>query len=212
MSSTATLPNILHSFPPSPPESAYNRRNQNFTNLSPRHRHRKPTYHPADKVAPRVSGLRTPPFDDMGTTYQPASLAPYEGHQAAPLPTYHTSVAQVDRARSTRADIQNGHDNYSRYQAYSSQQQPQSQAHARHALYSTPSAPIVAPHPTSRHSTRPSTPNSAHTIQIGSGGSATSRVSSRDSQAMVLHSLQVPACISPRGGNLADFSAHVSGF
>jgi hypothetical protein len=26
---------------------------------------------------------------------------------------------------------------------------------------------------------------------------------------MVLHSLQIPTCISPKGGNLADFTAQV---
>lgn len=55
----------------------------------------------------------------------------------------------------------------------------------------------------SRQSTRPSTPNSTRSSHTGSGSA------SGGDDSMVKHSLQIPARISPRGGNLADFAAQV---
>jgi hypothetical protein len=37
-------------------------------------------------------------------------------------------------------------------------------------------------------------------------------VNKDDSDSLVYHSLQIPKCISPSGGNLADFAAQVSVF
>lgn len=54
----------------------------------------------------------------------------------------------------------------------------------------------------SRPSTRPSTPNSTHSSQT------TGTMTSGD-ETLVKHSLQIPARISSKGGNLADFTAQV---
>ncbi|CAN8096585.1 unnamed protein product [Discula destructiva] len=56
----------------------------------------------------------------------------------------------------------------------------------------------------SRHSTRPSTPNSST-----SSHTASVPVASGD-ESMVKHSLQIPARISLKGGNLADFAAQLT--
>ena len=54
----------------------------------------------------------------------------------------------------------------------------------------------------SQHSTRPSTPTSGAMLKDGS-------VSRRGSDTLVYHSLTIPRCISPSGGNLAELAAQV---
>lgn len=59
-----------------------------------------------------------------------------------------------------------------------------------------------------RYSTRPSTPNSTHSSHSASG-TMVNGDDSRGLDSMVKHSLQIPARISAKGGNLADFAAQV---
>ncbi|KAM5371254.1 hypothetical protein ACJZ2D_008055 [Fusarium nematophilum] len=59
--------------------------------------------------------------------------------------------------------------------------------------------------PSFRQVTRPSTPASESTVTVDKDG-ATSRRGSE----LVFHSLQIPKCISPAGGNLADFAAQMT--
>lgn len=59
---------------------------------------------------------------------------------------------------------------------------------------------------TSSHASRQATRTSTPTSTCSASGASTSG----DSQSMVMHSLQLPSRISPKGGNLADFAAQVS--
>lgn len=134
-----------------------------------------------------------------------SSAATYYGQRAVPYETGAPSrdsynLAQVERWATAR-DTQNWQDNCQAYPAQSQGQQrqqyqpPQIPSQARHVSNNNTS------HTISRQPTRPSTPNSARSSQTAA--------TTGDSQSMVLHSMQIPACISPKGGNLADFAAQV---
>lgn len=119
-------------------------------------------------------------------------------------PYVHTA-APVQRSWANGRDGQSWQEDY--HQASSSQnQQQQRQYQASQQIQVQPQARLpvsgTASH-VSRHSTRPSTPNSGHSSHTASGTSTSGDAS------MVKHSLQIPARISPKGGNLADFSAQV---
>lgn len=148
---------------------------------------------PADE-ATRLSGLRTPPADDMGTTYEAPSLASC-GSRHAHHSAFISTLPSNDRPKATLNDAI--------YEPTSKYTLP-SQQHAQVFTQSRANAGHPASHAsTSRHSTRPSTPQSGPIV------SADPSTATRDA-TMVLHSLQIPACVSPRGGNLADFAAQVS--
>lgn len=145
------------------------------------------------------SGLRTPPADEMGTTYHAPNLAPYENHNVS-LPGYPSALAQADRTRTVLSDINGGLANSARYSA-----QNQPQPHSQTRLITTSSSSTVQP--SSRHSTRPSTPTgSSSKITMASEG----KPLRRDSLSLTLHSMTIPSCISPNGGNIADFAAQVT--
>lgn len=59
------------------------------------------------------------------------------------------------------------------------------------------------PSTVSQPPTRPATPSSATSAK------SEAFIKKRDAR-MVLHDLQIPTCISPNGGDLADFTAQVS--
>lgn len=146
------------------------------------------------QAAPQV-GLRTPPADDMGTTYQMPNLASCGNHRA-----YHSSVPISSLSSGDRPKASLHHVvvcEQPRYLAHCQQQQPIA-GQSRTSAVSSTSQP-----PTSRHSTRPSTPYSE---QITTTDQATA---ARDA-TMVLHSLQIPPCISPKGGDFADFAAQTT--
>lgn len=134
-----------------------------------------------------------------------SSAATYYGQRVATCETVASNrdaynAAQMDRWSAAK-DAQNWQDNYQAYKAqFTTQSRQQHQPshnpfQARQATSNT----------VSRQTTRPSTPNSSHSSQPASistvGG---------DAQSMVLHSMQIPARISSKGGNLADFAAQVS--
>lgn len=154
----------------------------------------KPKIHSTADEATLQSGLRTPPADDMGTTYQIPNLGSCVNHHAHHHAPYVSTLASNDRTRKAFND--GVYESPSRYAMPSQQQESFAQSRAGHAA----SASISS---TSRHSTRPSTP------QSGPMTAAEQATATRDA-TMVLHSLQIPTCISPRGGNLADFAAQVS--
>lgn len=151
------------------------------------------------KVALRTTGsLGTHPGYKMSAIYHGPQAVAYESR----LPAHeHHTLAQIERSRPYAQEAHNGMENYDRHPAQNHFQQYQSQVpqQARHLVNS-------ASHPGSRLPTRPSTPNSTHSSHPASGTNS----ANGDAQSMVLHSLQVPACISPKGGNLADFAAQVN--
>lgn len=169
----------------------------------------------ADHWSQPVSGLRTPPTDEMGTTYQMPNMASYESnhmHRSA----YAPRAAHADRTRSAMGEsMYDTATRYSTSQGYPQQppqyQQapPQLQSYQQHPPIShgrQAVLPSIVPQPsTSRPPTRPTTPSSVRSARSLSDAS----IAARDA-GMVLHNLQIPTCISPAGGDLADFTAQVS--
>lgn len=158
------------------------------------------------------SGLRTPPVDDMSTAFQPA-LASYDSHA---MHTYPSSMPQAARAKVALNDSRN-----SQYYRYPVQQQAQQTQQVQHQVQhqqgpfqmpstSQPSlssvSSIAQPGSVSRHTTNPSTPASGTIASSQKEGSS----SRRGSETLIYHSLQIPKCISPTGGNLADFAAQMT--
>lgn len=178
--------------------------NNGFRSSPPRHsscQKRTPLYSQriAGKFAHRSTGsLGAHPGYKMSAVYHGPQAVAYESR----LPAHeHHTLAQIERSRPYAQESHNGMENYERHPAQNHFQQYQSQVppQARHLVNS-------ASHPGSRLPTRPSTPNSTHSSHPASGTNS----ANGDAQSMVLHSLQVPACISPKGGNLADFAAQVT--
>lgn len=159
---------------------------------------------PADEAA-RPSGLPTPPSDAMGTTYQAPNLASCGNRHPHHHSAFMSTLASNDRPKANLSDAV--YEPSSRYTLPSQQQQQQQQQHQNAQAFAQSRAPVAAsvvPQLSkSRQSTRSSTP------QSGPMMSADPSTATRDA-TMVLHSLQIPACVSPRGGNLADFAAQVS--
>lgn len=138
-------------------------------------------------------GLRTPPAENnMSATYHnPVLSNTYNSHVA--LARQPAGLVQADRTGGVFCDVVTGF----------------SAAHPTHqSQYQQPypSQTIVPQqsHPSSRPSTRSTTPASTGNLSAHSEGT----VSKKDS-TMVTHSLQLPTCISPNGGNLDDFAALV---
>ncbi|WDK14920.1 cyclin [Colletotrichum graminicola] len=140
-------------------------------------------------------GLHTPPTEAMSATYHAPHLVAYDSHV---LPSYPSAVAQARGPKAVMAEAARAAPQYPRYtqptNSYSQPQQPVTNPASGTSQYST----------TSRHSTRPSTPTS------GAIGKSDGSVSRKGSSALVLHSLSIPSCINPKGGNLADFAAQIT--
>ncbi|KAK3937988.1 hypothetical protein QBC46DRAFT_266328 [Diplogelasinospora grovesii] len=147
----------------------------------------------------------------MGTRYQMPHMAPYENHHMHRRSAYISTAAPSDRTRP--ALTEQGFSSTSHRNAPAQPHaeggphfQTLARAHEPSTIsLSSMSASQVLKPPVSRQSTRPSTPTSAGTI----GANPEEGLSTRDS-AMVLHNLNIPRCISPRGGNLADFTAQIT--
>ncbi|KAL8308138.1 hypothetical protein RB593_006458 [Gaeumannomyces tritici] len=184
-----------------------------------------------EATAHALSGLRTPPLEEMGTTYHAPNLAPYEAHPHASLPGYSASLAQTDRTRSTLRDAHAVLDGYSRYppqpqhasgrpmlQIPQIQPQAPSQPHTHANQYRPPqSASAVSrstmssgSHPPSQSgsfsSSHPGTPKS--TRSAASQGT----MSRKDVASLAGQSLDIPKCISTKGGRLADLAAQLTCF
>ncbi|KAI9158998.1 hypothetical protein HJFPF1_07003 [Paramyrothecium foliicola] len=152
-----------------------------------------------------LSGLRTPPVDDMSTAYQPP-MAAYGNHGIHNYPQTLASSRPRPVVNEPRSS-----------QHYRHSQQPQTQqslfphqaqpaavaAQARNMPASIPTQLL----PGSNHTTRPSTPTSDASATLTSQTVTASR---RGSDSLVFHSLQIPKCISATGGNLAEFAAQMT--
>ncbi len=200
MSSTAARPNFL---PFSPPvySAGYPQRRQPPPSLSfPKVLENSLL----TGVAFHAGGLQTPPADDtMSMAYpNPVLSNSYESH-----------VALARQPPNTLAPpVRNGPVLCSSFTQYSRvpqqvpqqrQQQPQQsqyQQPSHHPYVSQPRSVVAPP----RYSPRPSTPPSAASSTVPSEGT----VSKADS-SMVMHSLQLPTCISANGGSLDEFAALV---
>lgn len=185
MSSTAT---VLSTFPQNSFRFLANSTNE--SRFSP-----LPRPHQSDRSAAHKTGFAA--ISNM-------SSAAYYGQRVAPHETMASgrdpyNVAQMDRWSVTR-ETPNWQDGYHAYPIQNSSQQRQQ--------YQPPHVPLqskqASSNTVSRQTTRPSTPNSTHSSQAASVTTL-----GADAQSMVLHSMQIPKCISPKAGNLADFAAQV---
>jgi hypothetical protein len=193
MCSTAIAP-TFHTLPTTP---AYPVHRQSYPISLPSITHsRLPSRQQvANEAALQESRLRTPTRETMSAAYQPPQLSAYDNHALLPyssgLGHGSRSKASAMSTETTRVAAQ-----YSRYATNSGQ--PQYQARNTPTITSQPGS-------ASRQATHPSTPTGKNTIRHHEEGKAPRR----DSSTLVLHSLQIPSCISAKGGNLADFAAQV---
>lgn len=151
----------------------------------------------------------------MSTVFQPP-VASWDSHA---IHNY-AAAPQTARAPATMNDI--GKSQYYRYPVQQPEQQHQSQPQttynhyyqqdqATHSQHELPSqvpqqrngsiSTVSQAIPAVGQVTRPSTPPAS-----------TSTVTRDDAESLVYHSLTIPKCISPSGGNLADFAAQVRMF
>lgn len=141
-----------------------------------------------------VNGLRTPPVDDMSTTFQP-TLASYDSH------AIHNYTGPVSRAKVALTESRSA-----QYYSYPSQQtQPRHVVSSTQPLNSSFSAIPQATAPVAQPMKAP-TPESSKPSKVVPQPEVSSR---RGSETLVYHSLEIPKCISPNRGNLADFAAQV---
>ncbi|KAG5929529.1 hypothetical protein E4U42_005556 [Claviceps africana] len=134
------------------------------------------------------SGLRTPPIDDMSAAYQPAVA--YNGHHSRHPCS--ATLAQANHLKPVVDDVRAAQ----QYRYPSQQIQPQ-----RRDDHHSPSAQLADT--TGPHASDPVTPVSAP--------AETTKMKARTgSETLIYHSLQLPACISPTGGNLSDFAAQMT--
>ncbi|OLN87133.1 Meiotically up-regulated gene 80 protein 2 [Colletotrichum chlorophyti] len=130
----------------------------------------------------------------MSAAYHAHHVVAYDNHV---LPSYPSTVAQARVPKPVVAEAARA-PQHARYpqpnNTYSQTQQTVTNPASAVSQYST----------TSRHSARLSTPPS------GAISKPDGSASQSDASALVLHSLQIPNCINPKGGNLADFAAQIT--
>lgn len=170
---------------------------------------RQPSYQvqqPQRTAEPGQPSFDTSRSDMSSTAYYGQRPVSYE--TGASRDSYVHAAAPGQRSWATGRDGQAWQEDC--HQATSSQnhqQQQQRQYQSSQQIQVAPQARLSVSGPAthvSRHSTRPSTPNSGYSSHTASATSTSGDAS------MVKHSLQIPTRISPKGGNLADFSAKVS--
>ncbi|KAK1827020.1 cyclin-domain-containing protein [Podospora conica] len=154
----------------------------------------------------------------MGTRYQMPAMAPYENHlqhhagYAPPM-----SAAERQRPALSERPYPNEqvYPGGSQYSNQAQNQQPFSLPRPRpipssssNSYAPTANPPQYPPQPSqapsqsaSQKPTRPATPTS---------GTMADKDAAAKERALVIHSLQIPRCISPRGGNLADLVADLT--
>lgn len=188
---SAGIPQTASILPPPSPTAYYGGKNQRLqrSEIIPRK--------PGDALHRPVlgSGLTTPPFDDMSTTYH-QSLAAYDSHGAN---GHSASFAGPGLSKAAMADPR---------AVYNTHQVPPQHVVVppQHSQHRSTTAPSNMNHAvtTSHHVPRPASPRVQASI-----ASNPSSPSKKDADTLIYHSLQIPKCISPSGGNLPDFAAQV---
>jgi hypothetical protein len=146
-------------------------------------------------------GSKTPStVDEMSTAYQPV-MATYGTHGL------HNCSQSLATSRSQHL-VNEGRTSQQHRQPQQALLHPQAQASS--STTQTRDMPAMIPAqtvPGSSHTIGLSTPSS-ETVAPSSTQSGT--VSRRGSETLVFHSLQIPKCISPTGGNLAEFAAQMT--
>lgn len=201
MSSTTVLSSRQHGFRPSPVPS-----------LRSQLRKRQTPY-----PVRRIHSTTEPEQVDFDTSQPSMSSAAYYGQRPVGYETGNNRDPYIHQAAPSQRSWASMGDGQSWPQDYksSSQAQVQPQQPPRQSSQQVQVAPQLhvptftsAASHVARHSARPSTPNSTHSSHTASGTMGNGD-DSRGLESMVKHSLQIPARISPKGGNLADFAAEV---
>ncbi|PTB38036.1 hypothetical protein M441DRAFT_146434 [Trichoderma asperellum CBS 433.97] len=138
----------------------------------------------------------------MSTTYQQVPAA-YDSHA---LRSYTSAIVHPSRAKAMAVAGVNDARQYGRYAAVQqNQHQHQQHQHQHQHQHQIPvSQTLHAPlHSTPSDRSTKSTPASV----ISTKDTTLSR---RSSETLIYHSLQIPRCISPSGGSLADFAAQMT--
>jgi len=149
------------------------------------HLHPLPNLIPGYLEAPIRDGLRTPPADDMGTTYQQPQYNSYNGRQDTTYPTPFPSAAGGSYSGTYPGTATGG----------------------QHRAYPFP---LNQPPPASnlRHEVRPVSPQLANKSNYLAPPEELPRRKSASSD-MILPNLQIPTSINNSGGSLAEFAAQV---
>ena len=155
----------------------------------------------------------------MGTRYQMPAMAPYENHLQH-HPGYAPAMASAERQRPPLSErpypneqVLNGCSLYSNqapnHQPLSLPRPPSIPSSSSNSMAPAANPPQYLPQPSQtrsqpvpQKSTRPATPTS--------DGTMADKDAAAKERALVIHSLQIPRCISPRGGNLADLVADLT--
>ena len=158
-----------------------------------RHSYTLPNLTPAYFEAPIRDGLRTPPADDMGTTYQQSQYNNYAGRQDVTYPTPATSGSGYAGSYSG-ANVQQ--------RPYPPPlSHPPSASNLRNEI--EPSQPAQPLYP------QPASPQQTKKINTLAPPEGLPRRKSTNND-MILPNLQIPSSINNSGGSLAEFAAQVS--
>jgi hypothetical protein len=143
-------------------------------------------------------------------------MAPYDNHLQH-HPGYAPAMTSVERQRPALSERP-----YPNEQAfhggsqYSNQVQNQQLPRPRaipssssNSIAPTANPPRYLPQP-SQALSQPASQKSARPATPTSGGTMADKDAAAKERALVIHSLQIPRCISPRGGNLADLVADLT--
>lgn len=133
----------------------------------------------------------------MSTAYQPQLVVTLDNHHGGLH--YPSTIAYANKAKFSRAE--HATSQAPRQVPQSSLSQVPVNWQRRDATFT----PAAQANPKSRQPTGPSTPLQETTISVPPSKAA----APRPSETLVYHSLQIPSCITPEGGNLADFAAQV---
>ncbi|KAI1435108.1 hypothetical protein GGR50DRAFT_344849 [Xylaria sp. CBS 124048] len=206
MSSLAGSSLHVRPFPPSP---AHSKTGDQHRNIPPRLELNPPLKKHRDSSVFQETksyscGLRTPPAeDDMSATYH---------HSVAAGNAYdsHVSLSRLPNAILPSSHLGGGVAAGAAYEA-AVNPYPKPQSHARFApqLPTTHSLKPECDSGVSRPSTQLSSPALTGSL---SNGSAEQTPVDRGDRAMVMHSLNLPPCISPSGGSLDEFAALMTCF
>lgn len=142
------------------------------------------------------SDLTPPPSATMSTTYH-QQLAAYDSYGNAHVGPFGPASSSSTSAKPIMADPRNA-----QHHRGVPQHQLQHQPSSSYSHASTMSQSTNPFSQGSQRSSRPTTPGSQDSSLQASRKAA--------AEGLIYHSLCIPKCITPKGGNLADFAAQVS--
>lgn len=144
------------------------------------------------------SGLTPPPSATMSTTYH-QQLAAYDSYGNAHLGSFGPASSSTS-SKPIMADPRSAQHQRGMHQhQHQHQQQPSSSSYSHASTMSQSTNPFSQG---SQRSSRPTTPGAQDSSLQASRKAA--------AEGLIYHSLCIPKCITPKGGNLADFAAQVS--